>query len=194
MEFLLFLRSHMENYILTFLIPILLTMDLLFLSIAGGVTLRPFQWVVTLKISLVFAMVQGLTAFIAILIAHFLEPLISNFAVITGSILVAFVAIKMLTDARKVKNEERTFILEDKQILGSLSLASSFNILLAFLGLGLLGVDFIPSVLVLLITIVFISQFGLFVGSHYQPERLGRFSKFAAGLLILIFTMINYFL
>lgn len=194
MVFLLFLPSIMENYILIFFIPILLTMDLLFLSIAGGVTLQPYKWQVALKISLVFGAVQSIAAIIAILIAHLLEPLISSFAVLTGSILVAFVAIKMLTDARKVKNEDRTYLMEDNQVLGSISLASSFNILLAFLGLGLLGVDFTPSVLVLLITIVFISQFGLFVGSHYRPERIGRFSKFAGGLLILILTIINYFL
>jgi len=97
-------------------------------------------------------------------------------------------------DAYKVKNEERTYVLEDHQILGAISLASSFNIFIAFLGLGILGVDFIPSIIVLLLAAFSVSQLGLFAGSHYQPVRLGRFSKFTAGLLILVLTILSYFL
>lgn len=184
----------MENYILAYLIPILLTMDLFFLSIAGGVTLRPYQWPVAQKISLAFSLAQSIAALIAIFIAQLLEPLISSYMHMMGSILLIYVAIKMLVDARKVKNEERTYVLEDHQILGAISLASSFNIFIAFLGLGLLGVDFIPSIIVLLLSAFSISQFGLFAGSHYQPVRLGRFSKFLAGLMILVLTIISYFL
>jgi len=137
--------------------------------------------------------VQSLAAVLAIFMAQLLHPLIQSFAETTGSVLLVFVAVKMMTDARKVKNEERTFVVEDQQILMALSLASSFNILLAFLGLGLLGIAYSPSIYVLLGAIFIISQFGIFVGSHYQPIRLGRFSKFAAGLLILVLTVIYYF-
>lgn len=156
--------------------------------------MRPYKWVEAQKISLALAISQSLAALLGIFMAQLLETLVVSYSQITGSILIAFIGIKLMSDARKIKNEDRTYVLEDRQILGSISIASSFNILLAFLGLGMLGLSYMPSLLVFLLAAFLISQFGLFSGSHYQPIRLGRFAKFTAGLFILVLTIIYYFL
>lgn len=182
----------MMQIILTYILPILVLMDIFFLSIAGGVTLYPYSLKETLKISLIFSAVIGLAAVIAFSLSYLIAPLISNYANIVGNLLIAFVGVRMMADAKKIKNEERTFLVEDNKILWSLAIASSFNILLAFLGLGFLGLNTNIPIFVLVIATLLLSQMGLFFGSHYKPIRLGRSSKLAGGFLILVITILNF--
>lgn len=167
-------------------------MDIFFLSIAGGVTMQAYKWTETIKISLVFSAVNGLAAVIAFGLSFLINPLISDFSNIVGQLFIAFVAVRMMSDAKKIKNEERTFLLEDNKIVWSLAMASSFNIFLVFLGLGFLGQNHNTPIIVLLVATSLLSQMGLFFGSHYKPVRLGRSSKLAGGFLILVITILNF--
>lgn len=180
--------------ILNYIVPILICMDLFFLSITGGVTLQPYRWVSTLKITIVLSASLMISALIGYLLAMSIYPLIQSFASYAGYLLLAFLAVKMITDARKVKNVERTYLLEDAKILYAVALAVLFNTILGFLGLGLLKINLSTELLVILGSALFMSQIGLFLGSHYQPVRLGRFSKFGAGLLLLLLLILNYFI
>ena len=167
-------------------------MDVFFLSIAGGVTLYPYNWKETLRISLIFAAVIGLAAFLAFGLSYLIAPLILDFASIAGNLFIAFVGVRMMSDAKKIKNEERTFLVEDNKVIWSLALASSFNILLTFLGLGFLGLNTNVPIFVLVIATLLLSQMGLFFGSHYKPIRLGRSSKLAGGFLVLVIIILNF--
>lgn len=167
-------------------------MDIFFLSIAGGVTLHPYKWTDTIKISLIFSAVNGLAAIIAFGLSYLISPLISEFSNIAGALFIAFVAVRMMSDAKKIKNEERTFLVEDNKIVWSLALATSFSVFLVFLGLGFLGLNSNTPIIILLFATLFISQMGLFFGSHYKPIRLGRSSKMAGGFLILVITILNF--
>lgn len=182
----------MMQEIITYIVPVLVLMDIFFLSIAGGVTLQPYKWTETIKISLIFSAVNGLAAVIAIGLSFLISPLISDFSNIAGQLFIAFVAVRMMTDAKKIKNEERTFLVEDNKIVWSVALASSFSILLVFLGLGFLGLNHNTPIIVLLIATLLLSQMGLFFGSHYKPVRLGRSSKLAGGFLLLLITILNF--
>ena len=113
--------------ILTYYIPLLVGMDLFFLSIAGGVTLRPYEWGVSAKISTILSAVALLASILGLSLSHLLYPLISDFARWIGFLLIAFVGVKFMGDARIIKNEQRTFVLEDSKILWSVAAASSFN-------------------------------------------------------------------
>ncbi|NPD44782.1 MULTISPECIES: manganese efflux pump [unclassified Lentimicrobium] len=182
----------MMQEIITYIVPVLVLMDIFFLSIAGGVTLHPYKWTETIKISLIFSIVNGLAAVIAFGFSFLISPLISDFSNIAGQLFIAFVAVRMMTDAKKIKNEERTFLVEDNKIVWSLALASSFSIFLVFLGLGFLGLDSNAPIIILFTASLLLSQMGLFFGSHYKPVRLGRSSKLAGGFLILVITILNF--
>jgi putative Mn2+ efflux pump MntP len=180
--------------ILNYIIPILICMDLFFLSITGGVTLQPYSWMNTLKITVVLSASLIISALVGHLLAWSLYPLIEAFASYAGYLLLAFLAVKMITDARKVKNVERTYLLEDAKILYAVALAVLFNTILGFLGLGLLKINLTTELLVIFGSAIIMSQIGLFLGSHYQPMRLGRYSKFGAGVLLLLLLILNYFI
>ena len=184
----------MNQALLTYGIPLMLSMDVFFLSISGGVTQQPYKWVSSLKVSLVFAFSQLLAGGLGILIAHLIFPLITDFSVMAGVLLIAFFGSKMMQEAIKVKNEQRTFLLEDKEILLPVALASSLNTFVIFVGLGFLLVPFTATLSALIISIFLLSQIGQFIGSHYRPIRLGRSSKFVGGLLIIIFIILYFVL
>lgn len=180
------------DWILIYIIPFLIASDAFFLSISGGVTLRPFKWLRALHIAFTFAVILSLSAIVSFLLAQLIKPLIFNFANLTGHIFILFIGIRFINDARKIKNEERTYLLEDAKILYSSALAASFIIFLAFFGLGFIQINFQDSVFTLGVSILILSFLGVFIGSHYQPLRLGRSSKFASGILISIFVIIHY--
>lgn len=180
------------EWILTYIIPFLLASDTFFLSISGGVTMRPFNWISGFKTAIVFAVTLSTVAVLAFFLGQTIQPLISNFAILTGHIFILFIGIRLINDARKIKNEERTYLLEDNKILFTSALAASFIIFLAFFGLGFFKDDFQQNALSLGISVLLLSFLGTFIGSHYRPLRLGRSSKFAAGILISIFIIIHY--
>jgi putative Mn2+ efflux pump MntP len=180
------------EWILIYIIPVLLSADVFFLSISGGVTVRPFKYAFAFKIAAVFALSSFLAAIIALGFAWSINPLIENFSNLVGHVLLAFVGIKFLNDARKIKNVDRTYLLEDNKIILLSAVASSLMILIAYLGLGLISPNIWSSSGIILISAFILGFLGVFIGSHYQPLRLGRYSKFAAGLSILIMTIINF--
>ena len=184
----------MIQEIVIFVIPFLVCMDIFFLSLSGGVTLVPFQWKTSLFISIVFSLSQLVAGTLGLLIASFILPLISSFSAIAGALLIAFFGSKMLQEAYKVKNVERTYLLEDREILFPLTLASSLSTFVIFVGLGFLQAPYIPTLIILFASAFFLSQIGLFSGSHYRPLRLGRYSKFAGGFLIIIAIILNFVL
>ena len=169
-------------------------MDIFFLSISGGVTLQPYSWLKTIKTSAIFAFSQVIAAGLGFGIAKLIFPLIADFAEISGVLLIGFFAFKMTQEAVKVRNEQRTFLIEDNDIILPLALASSLNTFVFFVGLGFLKTPYIESIIVLSVAVVIISQIGLFIGSHYRPQRIGRSSKLAAGISIIILILLFYFL
>ncbi len=184
----------MNISIFTYLIPVLLSLDVFFLSISGGVTLRPYNWISTLKISLAFIFSQLLAAIIGLFFGEMIQPLLKEYSLWASSLLIGFFAFKMIQEAIKIKNTDRTFLLEDNQILWPIALASSLSTMVFFVGLGLLNVDYHQVLPILFFSILFFSQIGLFIGSHYQPLRLGRSSKLVGGIIILAIVILNYIL
>jgi len=184
----------MNQQLIIYGIPFLLSMDVFFLSITGGVTEQPYRWRTSFKISAIFTISQFIAGILGMSIAYFILPLISTFSAIAGALLIGFFGSKMMQEAIKVKNEQRTFLIEDKDIIYPLALASSLNTFVIFVGMGFLSVSVITSLVTLLLSIFIISQLGQFIGSHYKPLRLGRSSKLAGGFFIIILIILNYVL
>jgi hypothetical protein len=87
-------------------------------------------------------LVISISAVLAFLLSQLVKPLITGFSFLVGNVFILFTAVRFINDARKIKNEERTFLLEDNKILLTSSIAASFIIFLAFFGLGLILIDF----------------------------------------------------
>ena len=187
-------NNKMNQSILIYTLPFLLSMDIFFLSISGGVTMQPYRWGMTLKNSLIFSVFQAFAGLIAFYLAQLISPLVSDYSALAGSMFTAYIGLKMMSEAIKVKNEQRTFLIEDIQILWPLALASSINAFTLFFGLGFFKIPLQASLITLFVSIFIISQVGQFIGSHYRPIRIGRSSKFAGGLFILVIIIINYIL
>lgn len=184
----------MNLTLLAYTIPFLLAMDIFFLSISAGVTLQPYNWIKTLKASAIFTFSQLLAAGLGMGISTIILPLIIDFSDIAAALLIGFFAFKMAQEAVKVKNEQRTFLIEDNDIILPLALASSLNTFVFFVGLGLLNAPYQESLTSLIISVLFLSQLGLFIGSHYRPERIGRSSKLLAGISIIILLILFFVL
>lgn len=193
-NFITFASPMIYQNLIIYGIPFFLSLDIFFLSISGGVTLQPYRWSSSLKVSIVFSLSQIIAGFIGLLISSLILPLISEFSFIAGVILVGFFGSKMMQEAVKVKNEERTYLIENNEILYPLALASSLNTFVIFVGLGFLEASYIISLSVLFISIFFVSQFGQFIGSHYKPIRLGRSSKLMGGFLIIVLLILKFIL
>jgi len=184
----------MDISILTYGIPFLMSLDIFFLSISGGVTFQPYKSLGSFKISLAFVLSQAVFATAGLYLGTYMQSLFTNLSLLVATSLIGFFAFKMIQEAIKVKNEQRTFLIEDNDIILPLALASSLNTFVFFVGLGFLKIPYIESIIVLSVAVVIISQIGLFIGSHYRPQRIGRSSKLAAGISIIILILLFYFL
>ncbi|MCD6091359.1 MAG: manganese efflux pump [Bacteroidales bacterium] len=163
-----------------------LSSDLLFLAVGAGVAMHPYSVWLNLKAALVFGLVQILMAVLGINVGFFVSDLIPDFNYYLGLVLIAFVGLKFLLETNKIQNESRTFLIEDRKILWSLSFASSFNSFIAYTGFGLMLVKYSMFPIIGLAAFVFLSVLvGVFIGNKYRPEHLGRFSKFFGGIILI---------
>ncbi len=178
-----------ELFMYSIILGIALSGDLIFLAIGAGVAMHPYSLKLSLKASFLIVFFQLVMAVFALNIGFLLVRLIPDFNTVVGLGLLAFVGVKFILEAIKIKNDQRTFLIEDFRVLLSLAIAASFNAVFAFLGLGLVLVKFTLIPLFALPVIAFFTLLiGIFFGNKYQPERFGRFSKLSAGLLFLVFS------
>lgn len=161
--------------------------ELLFLAIGAGVAMHPYKALLNLKAAFSFAFVQFVMAAFALFMGSLIASFIPAFASNAGLISIAFVGIKLILEANKVKNDSRTFLIEDAGILVAVSLAAAFNTVIAFTGLGMINANFSFPPLIILAVVAFSLVFiGIFIGNKYRPLRLGRFSKYVGGLVLIV--------
>lgn len=164
--------------------------ELIFLAIGAGVTMHPYSSWLNIKAAFIFGLAQFVMATFALFMGSLISGFIPEFSFMAGAIIITFVGVKLILEANKVKNNSRTFLIEDSQILLGVSLAASFNTVIVFTGLGMILTQFLYFPLLILTTIATITVFiGIFIGNKYRPERLGRFSKYLGGLLLVFFAL-----
>lgn len=172
--------------IIALIISLALAGDLFFLAIGAGVSLQPYARWMHFRAALVFAFVHFLMAFLALHIGKLVAGMVPDFHKQAAQIILAFVGIKFFLEANRIKNSSRTFLIEDRQILIGISVASSFNALLAFVALGMLYGHVQKTSLFIYTLVVFVTLvLGIMLGNLYRPERLGRFSKYVGGLVLM---------
>jgi len=160
--------------------------ELLFLAIGAGVAMHPYSSWLNIKAAFSFSFIQFIMAAFAFYMGSLIAGFIPDFSFHAGIFVIAFVGVKLIIEANKVKNDSRTFLIEDTQILIAVSLAASFNTVLAFTGLGMIVNQFSYGPVLLLAAVAFVTVLlGIFIGNKYRPERLGRFSKYLGGLMLI---------
>lgn len=180
----------MSEILLYIILVFALSGELLFLAIGAGVAMHPYDSKLNIKAAITFSIAQLIFAAFALYMGSLISGFIPAFSFGAGAITIAFVGLKLVLEANKIKNDSRTFLIEDLQILLSVSLASSFNTVLAFTGLGMILKEFNYYPVILLVVVVFMTVLmGIFIGNKYRPERLGRFSKYFGGLMLIVFAI-----
>lgn len=161
--------------------------ELLFLAIGAGVAMHPYKALLNLTAAFSFALVQFVMAAFALFMGGLIASFIPAFAFSAGAISLGFVGLKLILEANKVKNDSRTFLIEDARILIGVSLAAAFNTVIAFTGFGMMYAEFSLRPIIILASIAFVVVLmGIFIGNKYRPERIGRFSKYLGGLVLLV--------
>lgn len=161
--------------------------DILFLANGSGVVTQPYSIWVNIKAALIFSFTHIVMALFAINIGFIIADLIPNFSQAVGLLLIAIVGIKSILETSRIMNDQRTFLIEDFQILIGVSLASSFNTVLAYMGYGLYLVQFsLSSIPVLAAFVFFTVLIGVFIGNKFHAENLGKFSKYFGGVIFII--------
>lgn len=174
-----------EILIYSIVLAFALSGELLFLAIGAGVAMHPYSFLLNVKAAFIFSLAQLIFAAFALFVGSLIAGFMPEFSFLAGAITIAFVGVKLILEANKVKNDSRTFLIEDPQILLGVSLAASFNTVLAFTGFGMVLTQFSYSpVLILAAVIWIVVLMGIFIGNKYRPERLGRFSKYSGGLIL----------
>lgn len=175
-----------EIIIYSIILSFALSGELLFLAIGAGVAMDPFSSGLSVKAALFFSLAQFIMAVFALMMGSLIAGFIPALTIYAGIIAFAFVGLKLIFEANKVKNNSRTFLIEDPRILIGVSLAASFNTVLAFTGLGMIFSQFsLAPILILTGVVLTTVLLGIFIGNKYRPERLGRFSKYLGGLMLI---------
>lgn len=159
---------------LAFLISVALALDSFAVSIASGVILRKtgkIQLFHGLKIAGFFGIFQSLMAFIGYLTGCFIKKWIEQWDHWVAFLILFFLGIKMIYEAKKIKKEETQTIISPlaNKTLFLFSLATSIDALAVGISFSVLGTLDLSTVLIMIGVITFILCFiGVFVG-----ERLG---------------------
>ncbi|MDA3906384.1 MAG: manganese efflux pump [Bacteroidales bacterium] len=171
-----------------------LSSDILYLAIGSGVAMQPYSTKLNFKAALIFSFVQIIMALFAINVGFIISSFIPDFSYQMGTILIAFVGLKYMLETNKIKDESRTFLIEDSRILWRLSLASSFNTLLAFIGFGLTIIHYTLFPISMLIGFVFFTTLiGIIIGNKYNTQHLGRFGKLIGGIILIFLAVYMFF-
>lgn len=177
-------------FIYSIILAFALSGELLFLAIGAGVAMHPYSSWLNIKAALSFSLVQFIMAAFAIFMGSLIAGFMPDFSFHAGILVIAFVGVKLIMEANKVKNDSRTFLIEEPQILIAVSLAASFNTVLAFTGFGMIINQFtyVPVIILTVVALITV-LLGIFIGNKYRPERLGRFSKYLGGLMLVFFSI-----
>lgn len=173
-----------------FLTAFALSMDAFAVSVTKGITLRKINFKIAFKIALFFGLFQGLMPLIGWSLGISFESYIKFLDHWIALLLLSFIGIKMILDAKNDDDEKVSSTLDNKELI-LLSIATSIDALAVGVSFAFLNVDIIPICTAIGI-VTFITCFiGVLIG-----KKLGSLFKSYAqiiGGVILIFIGLNIF-
>ncbi len=168
------------------LIAIGLSMDAFAVSICKGLALHDLRTRHALTVGLYFGVFQALMPIIGYFIGIQFADLIKNFDHWIAFVLLSFIGGKMALESRKQDDEPapcENSLAFNKMLL--LAIATSIDALAVGISFAFLGVNIVPSSLMIGITTLVISMAGVKVGHIFGTKYKSR-AELAGGLLLIV--------
>ena len=170
-----------------FLTAFALSMDAFAVAVTKGITLKKINYSIATKIAFFFGLFQGVMPLIGWSLGIRFESYIKSFDHWIALLLLSFIGIKMIFDARE-DNDNSSSTLDNKELI-ILSIATSIDALAVGVSFAFLSINIIPICLAIGIITFSMCFIGVLIG-----RKIGNvFKSYAqiAGGLILILIGIN---
>ncbi|CEH35128.1 manganese efflux pump MntP [Romboutsia lituseburensis] len=170
------------------LIAFALSMDAFAVSVTKGMTLNKVNYSISGKIALFFGFFQGVMPLIGWCLGIQFESYIKSYDHWIAFILLGFIGLKMIFDAKDDKSESNSFKLNNKELF-ILSIATSIDALAIGVSFAFLKINIIPICISIAIITFSICFLGVLIGK--KIGSLFRTSAQILGGIILILIGLN---
>lgn len=177
------LQFQLMGVISILVIAVGLAMDSFAVSIAGGISLKPFRVYDALRTGLFMGVAQALFFVVGYFIASSVDQFIQVWDHWIAFVLLGGVGLKMIFERHK--NDEDQFVdLRRKRILATLAVATSIDALAVGISFSFLHYDITSMALTIGITSFIFSAGGVYLGAFFS--RVQAFPTYLIGGLLLI--------
>ena len=161
----------------TILTALSLSMDAFAVSITKGMTLKKIDYKIATKIAFAFGFFQAIMPFIGWMFSIRFESYIKSIDHWIAVILLSFIGIKMIIDAKDDDNTSHSTTIDNKELL-ILSIATSIDAIAIGVSFAFLSIDIIPICLAIGIITFLMCFIGVIVG-----KKIGSMFKTYAQIL-----------
>ena len=161
----------------TILTALSLSMDAFAVSVTKGMTLKKIDYKIATKIALAFGFFQAIMPFIGWMFGIRFESYIKSIDHWIAVILLSFIGIKMIIDAKDDDNTSSSTTIDNKELF-ILSIATSIDALAIGVSFAFLSIDIIPICLAIGIITFLMCFIGVIVG-----KKIGSMFKTYAQIL-----------
>lgn len=161
-----------------------LSIDSFIVSVCSGASKKDIQFRQAIRVALVLGLIQGLFPLIGGIVGLSIKNLVQSFDHWISLILLILVGGKMIYDGFKPKASIRNSSLMSLGYLVSIGIATSIDALVVGFSLALIGVDLLPTGLLIGFVTFFAVMIGLLIGSRLLGLAKARLEIFAGIVLI----------
>ncbi|MBI9064117.1 MAG: manganese efflux pump [Marinilabiliaceae bacterium] len=180
------------EFLTLLMLAIALAMDSFAVSISAGLSLKYFQLKAMGKISVFFAVFQGLMPVIGWFLGRTFESYIKSFDHWVAFVLLSFIGGKMVYEALKHESEAPCINPHCNKTITTLAIATSIDALAVGISFSLLGVEILfPAIVIGITTFIFAFAgltLGIRLGSVFKNkiELIGGLILIGIGIKILL--------
>lgn len=174
------------------LIAVGLAMDCFAVSLLGGSVMKKFDFSRAFKIAFFFGLFQGIMPVIGWLLGLTMKNLIQDIDHWIAFAILFIIGLKMITQSFKMKDEERSFSIDNWYVLIGLSIATSIDAMIVGLSFAFLQVAILKAAILIAAVTFIISIAGVYIGkkSHgfigNKAEAIGGLVLIAIGFKVLL--------
>lgn len=161
-----------------------LAMDCLSVSVASGITLKPFEWKKALKMASFFGIFQAIMPILGWTAGLSIKKIISEFAPWIAFALLVFLGIRMIKESFEEEEASKGSPFDTKNLI-LLSIATSIDSLAAGISFLGLNVPILSSSLIIGAVSFAISLVGLKIGNVGIPLS-GKKAEAAGGISLIL--------
>lgn len=172
------------NFIEILLIGIGLAMDAFAISIGKGLSMKKMNWKKAIIVGVYFGIFQGLMPIIGYYLGYSFENLVSQIDHWIAFFLLGAIGSNMIREAFKNDEEDRNDSVAFRVMI-VLAIATSIDALTIGITFAFLNVDIFTSALIIGITTLLISIFGVQIGNKFGKKYENK-SEVIGGLILIV--------